>query len=370
MSKPIVVNVPFSDVAQLARGFVDRVSSESIVLPSAEPVPQGQWTQFSVLLRDGTVAFAGIGRSARTADRGPQAPAPARYDVLIDSLRFEEASMRVFEHLVLVSQSVLQGESKPQENAVGPEWRTADVTDDEVEQVASHSTPAVAAAARINASAAVAASKEPIQAENNPYVSSVLKRPVLVRAWQPEEKPAVSAPHSSAHFNYPSGSLPRPARPPRPDLDPSLKVTPAPKPVASLRPAPVPVDQERASEEKKAAAPSFTAAEASVIKASSSIAHSSAQTADQAYDRKVVIDQIEADDRTPIESSIPPSLTPSAPSVESRETPIEPLLGKTAEPFPPERITAKIRNEKLNDLLASDRPPKGRRRRTSKHPKR
>lgn len=370
MSEPIIVNAPFSDISQLAHGFVERVSGDSVVLPSATPVPTGQWTQFSVLLNNGTVAFTGVGRSARSADRGPQAPPRSRYDVLLDSLRFEESSMRVFEQLVAASQSVFQSEPRPSDGPLGPEWNTADVADDEVEQIASGSIPVlVGVDSGAGHAPAAAVVEKPSPSEQKPFPGSILQRPVRMKAWQPEVKTTQTAPASTGLFSYPEGRLPRPERAPRPDLAPDMKVKPAPRPVIAARPPAPAATQPTLAEEKKSAA----AAEArdamtvrpAPIKTKESAGQSPAppeQAEKPVFSEPttkevlVSLDSLSEEGTVAIESVPPPADTA----------------------FPAERITAKIRDEKLDDLLAStskrasERPSKGqgRRRRTSKHPKR
>ncbi len=57
----------------------------------------------------------------------------------------------------------------------------------------------------------------------------VLTRPMHPPAWWPEASPKPEPLPSTGYFAY-EGGLPVPAEPPRPDLDPSLRVSPAPRP--------------------------------------------------------------------------------------------------------------------------------------------
>lgn len=57
-----------------------------------------------------------------------------------------------------------------------------------------------------------------------------LSRPVHAATWWPEPSPRAEPDPSSGAFKY-SGALPIPNQPPRPDLDPSQRVAPAPHPV-------------------------------------------------------------------------------------------------------------------------------------------
>jgi hypothetical protein len=97
--------------------------------------------------------------------------------------------------------------------------------------------------------------------------------------------------------------------------------------------------------------------------------HNSAETVTQ-VDIPVIRDEpaFSAPSEPPLESTTP-SVEPTTGSIEV-SFPVEPPTGNTEPPFPPERDTAKIQSDKLNDLLATERSTKGRKRRTSKHPKR
>jgi hypothetical protein len=366
MSEPIIVKAPFSDISQLAHGFVERVSGDSVVLPSATSVPPGQWTQFTVLLNDGTVAFTGVGRSARSADRGPQAPPRSRYDVLLDSLRFEESSMLVFEQLVAASQSVFQSEPRPSDGPLGPEWHTADVADDEVEQIASDSMRVLAGASGSAVRAPSGAVQQPSPNGQNPFPGSILQRPVRMKAWQPEAKPTQTASASSGLFSYQGGRLPRPERAPRPDLAPDMKVTPAPKPVVAARP-PTPAATQPAAEGKKAVA---AAKPRDVINVRPAPIKTKENARESAAPPKQSEEPVFSESATKELLVSPDSLS------EEGAVDIETVPPPADSAFPAERITAKIRDEKLDDLLASaserpsERPSKGRRRRNSKHPKR
>ncbi|MBX3247136.1 MAG: hypothetical protein KF901_08150 [Myxococcales bacterium] len=62
----------------------------------------------------------------------------------------------------------------------------------------------------------------------------VLTRPMAPATWWPEATPVQARP-STGHFQY-GDTLPIPAAPPRPTLDPSLRVSPAPRPGDRLQP--------------------------------------------------------------------------------------------------------------------------------------
>lgn len=80
-----------------------------------------------------------------------------------------------------------------------------------------------------------------------------LSRPVHAATWWPEPSPRPDPDPSSGAFKY-SGALPIPNQPPRPDLDPSQRVAPAPHPVQEGAPAPrqAPLDARRTVNEHAA----------------------------------------------------------------------------------------------------------------------
>ncbi len=58
---------------------------------------------------------------------------------------------------------------------------------------------------------------------------ATLTRPSMAASWYPEAVPAMEPRPSSGLFQY-GGGLPVPTRSPRPDLDPSMRIRPAPRP--------------------------------------------------------------------------------------------------------------------------------------------
>ena len=68
-----------------------------------------------------------------------------------------------------------------------------------------------------------------------------LSRPVHAATWWPEPSPRQDPEPATGAFQY-TGALPIPNEPPRPDLDPSQRITPAPHPIAEGS-APAPVQQ-------------------------------------------------------------------------------------------------------------------------------
>ncbi len=68
-----------------------------------------------------------------------------------------------------------------------------------------------------------------------PPLPAGLTRPVHPPTWWPSDAPPPQPRASSGWFQY-GGELPIPSEPPRPDLDPALRVTPAPRPGAEATP--------------------------------------------------------------------------------------------------------------------------------------
>ena len=62
-----------------------------------------------------------------------------------------------------------------------------------------------------------------------------LTRPVFASSWWPTAEPRMEPRMSSGYFDH-RGGLPIPQQPPRPDIDPTLRVSPAPRPGAQADP--------------------------------------------------------------------------------------------------------------------------------------
>jgi hypothetical protein len=265
MSEPLIVKTLFTDISDLAQGFVERVGEDQLILAAASKVVEGEWTQFIVLLGDGTPAFAGVGRCVETADRGESASPESRYDLLLDSLRFEEDSQAVFDHLVLVRNDLL-GDQESQEEADESEGseafpidlNTAELKDFSLDEALDGDLPAPTQATPPEFVPDQPTSTEPVAEEEQPdeveeaepqpeaaepeqqetvdgfvqqqIPGSILTRPVIARAWQPQAESRPEPRPSSDLFRYNGDGLPYPENPPRPDLDPSLWVAKAAHP--------------------------------------------------------------------------------------------------------------------------------------------
>jgi hypothetical protein len=66
-----------------------------------------------------------------------------------------------------------------------------------------------------------------------PLPTGMLQRPAVAAPWQPAPARLPQASPRSGLFRYPSGELPVPAAPPRPAIDPGLRVSRAPGPAPS-----------------------------------------------------------------------------------------------------------------------------------------
>jgi hypothetical protein len=63
-----------------------------------------------------------------------------------------------------------------------------------------------------------------------PIATGILRRPPIAVGWQPIAPKRPQPSHGSGMFRYPPGTLPIPAKPPRPDLPPDQRVQPAAAP--------------------------------------------------------------------------------------------------------------------------------------------
>jgi hypothetical protein len=255
----------FTDVAELGQGYVDRADGERILLALPRAAHEGEGVRFIVHLADGTPAFAGAGRCVQVSDQGTQAPASARYETLLDSLAFDERSRPVYEYIVAVRQmayaqpeegaaevdeAVYDSEdtasaswatvSRPEVHAPPPDsvsptseleviGRTpaAELGEGRLSDPGFHADPIATPRpeAPVELAPAILASVLP-----EPLPTGILTRPAIAAHWQPAA-PRPARPSQRPHrFRYPGDTLPVPASPPRPDLDPSQWVRPAPSP--------------------------------------------------------------------------------------------------------------------------------------------
>ncbi len=309
MTQVLTIPTPFNDFSELTENFSQRVDEERLMLPCSAAVPEGEWVQFNVLLGDGEVALAGIGRVQGAFDNGEEHPPEYRFDVVLDTLQFEGMHEVMFERLLMARSSMMGAEPVTGEVSIAEledadqnpvsveasaepeEWESptdfsgevisapppnpfegVDVEDvaepaqdasafsssdsfedvdahaaatgeslpEDPMEVAQHESEAPAAAPVNDAPrAAKAPTKayptrhhEPGQLPSpHSFSDIVLTREVLPAPWEPRPSPRPAAAQSSGSFDY-GGPIPNPTKPPRPELDESLRVRSAPRPGA------------------------------------------------------------------------------------------------------------------------------------------
>lgn len=241
MTHVVTVHTDFSDLNQMAEGLIGRVNETHVILPAQEPVSVGEWAQFAVTLVDGTPAFAGRGRCVTFVDNGEERMPHQRFDVVFDSLEFDPRGEQIHAHILALTgteevandQSGDGGEvdvSDDFSRASESPGFEADQGDAPEEDYGGEGEATVTAGAQMAALAYASESMEDLG------VSSV--HPSTPNESYDDEEDSLGvtnrppAPLNGASFHYPGG-LPFPARPPRPQLDPSLRVTPAPRPTAA-----------------------------------------------------------------------------------------------------------------------------------------
>ena len=266
----LTVQTPFADVVSLAQGYVNRADGERLLLPLAQSFPEGTGLRFVVLLADGTPAFAGAGLCSQVSDQGATVAAAERYETLLDTLQFDERSRPVYEYIVAVRNAAYaQGEDGSDAQEVSAEvepYADADeyATVDESHAVITSSAPSQPAGYQEPSSHVLWSAEHPGEPDNAsgpswtpsgpppaaeplPFEVSddprnqpsfippavptgLLHRPARVAHWQPAPPRRPTPRPVTGMFRYAAGPLPKPARPPRPQLDPSQRVRPAAKP--------------------------------------------------------------------------------------------------------------------------------------------
>jgi hypothetical protein len=253
----VTVHTDFTDLNQMAQGLVGRVNETHVILPGPDPVDAGEWVQFAVTLYDGTPGFAGVGRCVTVVDNGEERLSHQRFDVVIDALQFDTRGQQIFEHILALTSG---------ETETAPTYADA-------EDVYSEPAPAYEPQTSEDASGVVDVSAEfvsepppaydagPAQGISDDEATVIGDRANLEAALSlsalgddamPTQPPPagerravpqveVLAPVNGTHytpkpvngysFKYPDG-LPFPSVPPRPELDPARRVTPAPRPRA------------------------------------------------------------------------------------------------------------------------------------------
>lgn len=241
MSDMLIVETPFSELAELVDGLAPRIDGTRITLWSGIDVEEGISIRFSVRLADGSTCFEGTGTCVARHDQGDTGYPSERYEITLDSLELDARNDVVFERLLLAAETgggrgtgevdlrdveiaggsdfpqMLPSDPPPSMPAKGSSEHTTEMQLDDLEEDFGDSLPPP----RQEAAAGVR------HAVRNR--SSVLHRPSLEASWQPEALARGASRAGSGLFAYGDRGLPAPPAPPRPD-GPQQRVEPAPKP--------------------------------------------------------------------------------------------------------------------------------------------
>jgi hypothetical protein len=197
---------------------------------------------------------------SQVSDQGTGVPSEQRYETLLDSLQFDDRSRPVYEYIVAV-RNAAYAQASPSDAASDAAELTplddgeAAVVDVEGEGAGSSAhdpqhEQVLWSASQKDGSEGESASSwvpsgppsgppqiytPPTSALNPSFVpppipTGILTRPARAAHWQPLPPRRPTPRPSSGMFRYPLGPLPVPARPPHPDIDPSQRVAPAPRP--------------------------------------------------------------------------------------------------------------------------------------------
>jgi hypothetical protein len=245
MTQVVTVHTDFTDLNQMSQGLIGRVNDSHVILPAGDPVDVGEWVQFAVTLYDGSPAFAGVGRCVTFVDNGEDRMPHQRFDVVFDSLQFDDRARQIYEHIL--SLSGLDEESA-EELPAGTGSNSIDVSTDfsgessvpvaDVEDgdatvvAADHELRGVLARSAVHSvdSADVASDYPDADEEEQPTLPPQPSTLASLRSSSNgAAAPYVARTINGTTFSYPGG-LPFPQQPPRPELDPSQRVTPAPRP--------------------------------------------------------------------------------------------------------------------------------------------
>jgi hypothetical protein len=230
------IATPFPDVASLAQGYMNRADGERLLLPLPSPCEQGEGARFVVCLADGTPAFAGAGLCSQVSDQGGSVPPEQRFETLLDTLELDERSRPVYDYIVAVRNAAYAEHAQ-----AGQVDAEVDASIGEVEVLASSADvyeepsslhPDAPSAIPGSDSASFAPSPEPARVPSfvpPPIPTGLLTRPARTTHWQPAPPRRPTPRPASGLFRYGASGLPRPNRPPRPDLDPAQWVHPAPR---------------------------------------------------------------------------------------------------------------------------------------------
>jgi hypothetical protein len=247
------VATPYSDVAELGQGYIERADGVRLLLALPRAVEPGEAVRFIVHLGDGTPAFAGAGHCAQVSDQGQNVAASERYETLVESLVFDERSQPVYDYIVAVRQ-MSYAQAEVDADAQAADGGGEAVYESEEPLVAAvvpgHESVAPVGAVEARALSTRPAAEEVLRTATDrrpapledelpdvlpsvlpePLPTGVLRRAALAAHWVPAAPRAPQRSLRPSHFNYGGGALPIPTAPPRPELDRSHWVARAERP--------------------------------------------------------------------------------------------------------------------------------------------
>jgi hypothetical protein len=280
MTQLVTVQTDFRDLEQMAEGLVGRVHATHVILPAGDSVDEGEWAQFAIALYDGSSGLAGIGRCVTVVDNGAEREAHQRFDVVFDSLQFDDHEQRVFEHILALHgtggqqiEEISDAESlRPQaieetgnnyvdvsteftgsqrvelDADLDADVDSGELPEEQTQIAHEHEFEALVDAAPVPAPGGsandAAPHMEPVHhhaavsyghAQSAAVAHAVAHaQPVMIEDMEEPLSGERIAPRqvNGSAFAYANG-IPFPAKPPRPELDPSMRVTPAPRPAGT-----------------------------------------------------------------------------------------------------------------------------------------
>jgi hypothetical protein len=221
----------------MTQGLVGRVNDSHVILPAKDPVDVGEWVQFAVTLFDGSPAFAGVGRCVTFVDNGEDRLPHQRFDVVFDSLQFDSRGKQIYDHILALSG--VEGSSGVEVDHSNGTGQFAHVSMDDVASASSLPAPPNEEDGDATLIASDGALQEALarsavhSVENEDFGG--IDEEMATNPPPAGYEGAVTTPPSNGAlphpvvFSYPSG-LPFPAKPPRPEIEASQRVTPAPRP--------------------------------------------------------------------------------------------------------------------------------------------
>lgn len=238
MTQVVTVHTDFSDLNQMTQGLVGRVNDSHVILPAKDPVDVGEWVQFAVTLVDGSPAFAGVGRCVTFVDNGEDRLPHQRFDVVFDSLQFDSRGQQIYDHILALSG--VEGSSGVEVEHTNGTGNIIDVAAHEVASASSFPAPAIdeedgdstmIANDGVLQEALARSAVHAVEGDDFGGMDDeqATNPPPAGYAAQATVKSPLNGAINGASFSYPGG-LPFPEKPPRPELDPSLRVTRAPRP--------------------------------------------------------------------------------------------------------------------------------------------